>query len=127
MNPENFEARLTRLETLSENWAQQGWVKDLVQPIQESVIRMEHAVNTLTDDSKMLVRAHEELLKDRAERERRLYEEQLRQARDRTFGNLLRENVAPILGVVLSTAAIIALLGEILKFWLVNYAHLAAQ
>lgn len=131
--------RLAKLEGKLESTASQNWVKEIIQPLQHSLIEMQHSVKELSDDLKMLLTEHSELLKSRAEQERqqheekltherRLYEEKLaaleaekNAAKERTVVNIIKEKWAPVLGFIMTFAAFLSLIATLFVWWFTHY------
>lgn len=110
----------TRLESLVDKLASRDWVRDLIEPIRESAFKTEHAVSTLAKESSALYAAHDQLLKERAERERQMHEAELERQKSNSFYALLRDKWAPLLGLFLAGAGGLKLLGDAITFWVTH-------
>jgi hypothetical protein len=86
MGEESVSSRLAILEERQQRYAEREWVRDHVQPVRDSVLKIEAAVTALADEQrevslaqKQLFAAHDALLKQEAE-------DKLKEAQERTFG-----------------------------------------
>lgn len=74
----DIEGRQIRLETKVESeLASREWVREIVEPIKDTTRKIEQAVETIGKENQSLTAAHNKLLEDRAQRERKDFEEKL--------------------------------------------------
>lgn len=114
--------RLFGVETrVNHELASRIWVNDALAPVKESSLRTEHALQTLTksvmeltQDTKGLYASHDQLLKERSEREKEEHALKLKQAQENTWSNIIKDKWAPILGFVVVVSAVLALGGQLL-------------
>ncbi len=105
--------RLTeRLDNRFDGVAREGWVREFVRPIQDSFLKMEMVVASLSEDAKSLFAAHDALLTEKAETEKQ-------QAKDRTPLGIVKK-YAPMFGLVGGLVTAYRVLGTALELWL-NY------
>lgn len=100
----------TKVDGRMETLAPREWVHQIMQPIQQSITRMETAVSQLTTDAKDLFDAHSAMLKEKGDRERQEWAE-------KTPLGLVKK-YAPVIGFLVGTVALFRILGSWFEVWL---------
>lgn len=120
--------RLARLEAKNDDLAPRVWVQEALAPLNITLVRLEEAIASLTQDSKSLYSAHERFLQERAEQERALFEEKMAALRaenaaaaQRTFLNWFKDRAAPIAGAIATILALAAMIGGAVQWWIVEH------
>lgn len=111
----SLETRIALLEAQFKSYAPREWVKDFIKPVQDSVNRMESIVNSLTEKADALFDAHDSLLKEKAEQERKQWAE-------RTPLGLIRK-YGPVVSFVAGSIAVYRLLGTLAETWLKTHGY----
>lgn len=99
-----------KVDSKIESMAPRDWVHTVLQPVQESLVRMETSVSQLTQDAKELFDAHKEMLRERGERERAEWMEKT------PLGIVKR--YAPAVGFLLALVALFRVIGTAIELWL---------
>lgn len=124
----NMLERVTRLEEKIDALAPRAWVQDAFAPVNQTLTRLEQAIASLTDDSKALFHAHEQMLQERAEQQRQLFDEKLAAAKaeakafqERTLFNQLRDRWGPLATALSAIAGFVVILAGVFQWWLFAY------
>lgn len=121
--------RVRALETLVTNsLASREWVRGELGAIREAAIRTENSVeamskqmSALAEDLKNIYSTQDAMMKDRAEREKQEHDARMAALKEQTFVNIIKERWAPVSGFIVGIAAVVALVGELLKSWLTSH------
>ena len=100
----------TKVDGKVEALAPREWVHQLMQPIQQSITRMEASVSQLTTDAKDLFDAHSAMLTEKGARERQEWAE-------RTPLGLVKK-YAPVIAFLVACVALFRVLGSLADYWL---------
>lgn len=106
----SLETRIALLEQQFASYAPREWVKDFIKPVQDSVNRMESIVNSLSEKADHLFDAHDSLLREKAEQERKGWLE-------RTPLGLIKK-YGPVVTFIVGIVAIYRLAGSLLENWI---------
>ena len=112
---QSLETRVAVLEARFLTYAPREWVKDFIKPVQDSVNRMEAIVNSLTEKADALFDAHDSLLKEKAEQERKQWAE-------RTPLGLVKK-YGPVVTFAAGSIALYRVLGTLAETWLKAHGY----
>lgn len=109
-----IKTQLLRLESRVEGelkgLAPRDWVHTVLQPIQQSITRMELTVGQLANDAKDLFAEHKQMLRDKADREKIEWA-------DKTPLGIVKR-YAPAVALLVGLVALFRVLGTGLELWL---------
>lgn len=125
-----LEERVGKMETqvgvlLSklEGFAPQQWVREIVQPLKESIIRQEAVLEHLGLRQEDLFDLHEEVLRERAKQQKELNEAKIKALEDATFGNWLRQRAAPLLALFIGLATAWEIIKRLVTYVVQSVPH----
>jgi len=103
----------TKVDGEVKSLAPRDWVHQVMQPIQQSITRMEASVSQLTEDAKDLFNAHSTMLKEKADREKQEWAEKTPLGLIKKYG--------PVIGFMAGIVALYRALGSLFEVWLQQY------
>ena len=115
------ERRLGLLEARCDSLAKREWVHEIITPIRDSVVKIEHSISALTGDMQALFKTQDELLREKAQRERELHEEQLKAAQNATLAAQMKDKWIPLFTFFGLVLASIGTLAGAAAWWIVHY------
>jgi len=118
--------RMAGVETrVSYELASRTWVNEALTPLKESWLRTEHAIQALTDgfreltaDTKGLYASHDQLLKERSEREKEEHAMKLKQAEQNSWSSIIKDKWGPLLAFFIAAAAALTIINQFIQAYL---------
>jgi len=111
-----LEGEVKVLVSKLDGFAPMEWVRQYIEPIKESIIRMELTQEAEAEQRKVLYTAHEKLIEARAQQERELKEAEIKALKESTFFNLLKTKWVPVLGLLTALGVILELFHRLVNF-----------